>query len=185
MTQKKIKHAGFFIRAISFIIDIIVIAFPIGFSMQFFFGGGNPFSEDFIPSDFSFTNDILPIGITMVTTVLFWVKFGKTPGKFITGIKVVDLNYEKISFIRGIIRYLGYMTGFAVLALSMFLIDSSGVISSSNVNDIYAPSGLILFSYLIVLSGFFFVAFRKDKRSLHDLIAGTCVIVDNKIKQDC
>ncbi len=37
-------------------------------------------------------------------------------------------------------------------------------------------------SYIILCLGFIMIAFREDKRGLHDLIAGTCVIQDKKEK---
>lgn len=51
---------------------------------------------------------IMTLGIPFTYYVWLYTKYGATLGKMLIKIKVVDLNYEKISFSQVIIRLLSY-----------------------------------------------------------------------------
>jgi uncharacterized RDD family membrane protein YckC len=60
---------------------------------------------------------LLPAAIT----IGFWLTLAATPGKLLTGIRVVHSETgERLTFAQGVIRYLGYLISFAPLLLGYF-----------------------------------------------------------------
>ena len=87
----------------------------------------------------------------------FWTWRGQTPGKMIIGAKVVRPDGSPISMGRAFLRYIGYFIYLAMIQLSIAYIHWSLVI-------------------IICVGIFLATALNRDKRGLHDRIAGTVVI---------
>lgn len=127
------KFAGFWKRFVAYVIDHIILGFielviflPILFIMGIVFLDNNRFSnyrysainvpaeiEDLIENVDIFILVIVILMITIVSLVINWLYYalmessGKqaTPGKMILGLKVVDLEGNRISFIRATGRF--------------------------------------------------------------------------------
>ncbi|GGA83493.1 hypothetical protein GCM10011521_22340 [Arenimonas soli] len=92
---------------------------------------------------------------------------GRTPGKYLLGIRVADLSGAPISIPRALLRQ-------AVLSLPFFLngapFDEQTLFSFFGVVlSVLLFGGMFAIVYLFVFN-------RKSRRSLHDLVAGTCVV---------
>jgi len=133
-----VRYAGFWVRAIASLLDGLILGIPILMVLTLIFG------DNWLHQEFSSMDVLYQVVLTAVTVIL-WVNWeGRTPGKKLLGIKVVQgNNYEPVSYSKAILRYLGYFVSFLALGI-----------------------------------GFLMVAFRADKRGLHDLIAGTYVIYE-------
>lgn len=84
----------------------------------------------------------------------FWAWRGQTLGKMVIGAKIVRRDGSPIGLARAILRYAGYFVYFLVMRIG---------------DVVYLP-------YIIVFAAFLIIAFSREKRGLHDLIAGTVVI---------
>jgi uncharacterized RDD family membrane protein YckC len=143
--------AGFWRRAVAFMIDRIILYFAYLFIL---FAGIAALSRGFpldrgMPvrtiMDFSLEFAIsycLAIGlINMSYFTYFHGATGQTPGKMVMGIKVVKVTEEKMTFGTAFLRWVGHLISGAVLYL-----------------------------------GFLWVLIDKRKQSWHDKIAGTFVV---------
>jgi len=87
----------------------------------------------------------------------FWTWRGQTPGKMAVGAKVVKVDGSPVSIWRAFFRYIGY---------SIYLFASTlGV----NYGGWFVPVIIFIFAFLLI-------ALSREKRGLHDRIAGTVVI---------
>lgn len=185
-------------RIISYGIDLILVTIITSFIFTIFTLGTNP--EEYIESYESYMNttnnylndeatedDVIKAEYNMMkssnslmivkigTTIFYFaiIPFlmnGQTIGKKITKIKVISNNdkplHPGLMFLRGLI-------------VSLVLIDIINTVSlmyaspSTWYNITYFTSALTYTTYLVLIE---FAIFRKDKRSLHDLIANTKVI---------
>lgn len=104
----------------------------------------------------------LPAEIVIVYGLLYFVGFwtwrGQTPGKMLIGAKIVRTDGSPVGFIRALLRYIFYL--FPLFTPIMFF----------GANNIAA---LLIILPLVAL---FIIGFNRQKRGLHDFIAGTCVI---------
>jgi uncharacterized RDD family membrane protein YckC len=92
---------------------------------------------------------------------------GRTPGKYLLGIRVADLQGEPLSVPRAMARQV-------VFSLPFFL---NGAPFSADV--VLSPLGAVI--SLLIFGGLFGVIYlyvfnRKTRRSLHDLAVGSCVL---------
>ena len=88
----------------------------------------------------------------------FWWWRGQTPGKMVIGAKVVRTDGRPIGVGRAFLRYLLYLV------------------------PIYGPIPLLAslitgwFTFILPIVGLVAIALSRQKRGIHDLIAGTCVV---------
>jgi len=87
----------------------------------------------------------------------FWTWRGQTPGKMIIGAKVTRTDGSPVGLGRAVIRYIGYFIYLSVIQLSIAYVHWILVI-------------------IICVGIFLATALNRDKRGLHDRIAGTVVI---------
>ncbi len=85
----------------------------------------------------------------------FWTWRGQTPGKMIIGAKIIKKDGSPISLGRAILRYACY---FVYLLIPRF------------------AGGQYWVFFVVIFVAFLVIAFSREKRGLHDLIAGTVVI---------
>jgi len=100
---------------------------------------------------------------------------GQTLGKKIMKIRTVNLDEESPSFVKYLLRIipmyyvlLGSVVPFIISSILVF------IVNSSSFSIIY--SSLVYLFIIISIVSFVMMVIRKDKRGLHDLIAGTKVI---------
>lgn len=108
--HSQVEYAGFFIRLLAYLVDLVLIILfaLISFSM--------------LPSDGSANQSIGVVALLFVyvaipiATVLFWRLKGGTPGKLMVGIKVVRSDtLEKAGLGRLVVRYIVYSLSFIFL----------------------------------------------------------------------
>lgn len=94
-------------------------------------------------------------GILFVYFFGFWWWRGQTPGKMLTRAQIVKRDGSRIGLVRAFLRFLVYTLYFVLIAL----------LGGSYVG------------YIIVgILAFLVIALTKNKRGLHDFVAGTVVI---------
>jgi uncharacterized RDD family membrane protein YckC len=150
------RYAGFWIRLVAAVIDMVVLV-VIAIAVAFIFAlmlvsAGRDLA--------------LLIILVMVTVVLIigWLYnalfessvYMGTPGKILCGIKVTDIAGNRISFGRATLRYLLKDGIIAILRL---------------INDSFT---CIAFIYMV--SDIFVLVINDKKQSIHDIVAGTVVI---------
>lgn len=161
--KTNIRYAGFFIRAMASFIDTLALALPVGFVIYFLSGG-----EWF---DFSTYQQNLQMAMNgnanalsnQPTTSLKWELL------FEVSVLVVTMLFWKNSK--------GGTPGKKLLHIKV--VDAKTFQDISNKQAITRSLGYIP-STLLFGVGFLMVLFRKDKRTLHDLLAQTAVIYEEK-----
>lgn len=148
------KRAGFFIRCLAMIIDLLFLVMLTG---ALLFGGGVLIGKTTGIIDMVLTSrgfEFLPVvtpllEAALISTVcippLYFIMmtavFGQTVGKMIAGIRVVRSSGRPVSILRALIRFFAYV-----------------------------PSGLLLFA------GFLWILWDPGRQGWHDMVADTVVI---------
>ena len=149
--QPKLNHAGFFVRFLAYLFDVIPIVFIVIFILSYVFGldlfdqdsSIDPFTGELTDSAI---NRMLSRNLTLIIWIIYSTVMDASPlrgthGKVNARIRVVDQYGNRISWQRSMLR------------------NGMKIISS-------LPLGL----------GFIWAAFDKEKRAWHDIIAKTFVI---------
>jgi len=160
--MKEVRYAGFWIRFLASLLDTIFLALPVGIVI-FFLSDGNWF-------DFSQYQHNVMMAMsgnthaldTQPQTSLKWELL------FEVSVLVVTMLFWK--------RWRGATPGKKFVHIK--IVDNKTFKDITNRQAITRSFGYIAstFSFLI---GFLMVAFRKDKRGLHDMLAGTIVIYED------
>jgi len=111
------NYASLTRRGIASVVDICIF-FTIEYLILYPIYGSDVFlSPDFFIDEFHF---IITWIIPLIVTILFWRKFGATPGKIALSIKIVDKDTQEFpSLAQSIKRYFGYCLMFLSLGLSI------------------------------------------------------------------
>jgi uncharacterized RDD family membrane protein YckC len=96
--------------------------------------------------------------VGLVYFVGFWTWRGQTLGKMLIGVKVVKTDGSRVDIGRAVLRYLFY------------LVPAFGPIT------FYAARVSGLLQYVLVIAVIVVMSVSKNRRGIHDFIAGTCVI---------
>lgn len=119
-TNHSISHAGFWIRLAAYFIDgflVITVA-----SLLTLLTGSAPFAES------TLDEPLTPFElVSLIVSLLYFIimpvtKFQGTYGKAMLGIKIVDHNYKRISFLRSIGRYLSWILASLIFFIGFLLI---------------------------------------------------------------
>jgi uncharacterized RDD family membrane protein YckC len=143
-----VRYAGFFVRAIAFVIDGVVLSgFGVPLAAAGWFGMragalalGQPAP---VESDETWLTMLTAAWLAMAT-IYFTVlhrSFGQTIGKSMLGLRVQTLDAERLGTMRSLVRALGYAVSSSFLGF-----------------------------------GFLLVALTPRKRGWHDFLAGSCVV---------
>jgi uncharacterized RDD family membrane protein YckC len=103
--------AGFISRLEAFIVDLIILAVAtylanFGFDLVYrffvtlFFRNAPALSGQFTP--------FISIFIVLAYFIYFWDIIGATPGKIIFGLKICRLDGGDVTFVRSVVRFIGY-----------------------------------------------------------------------------
>ena len=105
------------------------------------------------------------VALVVYTGYFIWMhgRWGQTLGKIATGVRVVRIDGEPIGYGRACIRVLIPQLG-TLLQLGSVMMSAS----------FQAASTVLV--VIVLLVDYLMAAFRRDKRALHDLLAGTRVI---------
>ena len=158
--SESVRYAGFWIRFLASMIDTMVLALPIGIIVYALSGG------EWL--DFS-----------QVERSIAFAQNGETMHALQSS-KATQMKWEMVFelLMAGVIiffwkRWAGATPGKRMLGIHV--VDMKTRQAINNKQAIIRYIGYIA-STLILLMGFIMVAFRKDKRALHDLMAETVVI---------
>ncbi len=159
--MNNITYAGFWIRFIASLLDFFILALPIGVVI-YFLSDGNWFdfaqyqqNMNMAMSGNPHATDIQP------KTSTEWELL------FQLSVLAITLFFWK--------KWSGATPGKKMLHIK--IVDATTFGAISNKQAIIRSLGYVL-STLPLLFGFFMAVLRKDKRTLHDLVAGTAVIYD-------
>ena len=113
--MKNLEYAGFWIRFIAVLIDLIVIGIVIWVPLSIIYGSeywaGNKFFHGFWDLFFSY---ILPF----IGTIWFWLRYLGTPGKMALRLKIVNVKTgKKMTLGQSIGRYFAYILSALPLCL--------------------------------------------------------------------
>jgi len=118
------QYAGFVSRLVAFFIDVFIISMILITISWFISTSIKLFQLNSLVHSFSksfpiiitieeilfnpITASLFSLLIIFSYNIFFWTFSGSSPGKSIMGIRIVPLNGNKISILRGLIRYIGY-----------------------------------------------------------------------------
>ncbi len=155
------RYAEFWRRLVAFIIDLVaipVILTPLW--VWYFIGLFGPRSGIYLLAYTTYVVFPVCLLVSFLYFAGFWTWRGQTPGKMAMRVKIVRTNGEPLGLGRAALRSLVYLICFGITCI-VFM-------------DYMCA---IRFIGLIGLIGFIIIAFHKQKKGLHDIIAGTCVVV--------
>ncbi len=160
--MNEIQYAGFWIRFIASLLDTFFLALPVGVVIYFLSNGAwfdlSAYQQNLI---YAMNGDAQAALSHQVQTSFSWEMV------FEISVLVVTIIFWR--------RWRGATPGKKLVKIK--IVDAKTFGSITNVQAITRSLGYIV-SILPFLFGFFMIAFRKDKRALHDLLAGTVVIYD-------
>ena len=155
-----VRYAGFWIRVWASLIDTIVLALPLGIIVYVLSGGEwFDFSQMQRSIAFAQNGEVLNALQSSKATQMKWEMV------FELLMAAVIILFWK--------RWAGATPGKKMLGIHVVDLKTHQAINNKQAIIRYIG---YLASTLILLMGFFMVAFRKDKRALHDLMAETIVI---------
>ena len=99
---------------------------------------------------------------------VFWRFSGQTPGKMLFKMKIVDADGNTVSIYRATLRSVLLVTP----AITIYLVVS--VLTHLTSENMFFL--LVILTSVVILLHFFMIILDNKKRTLHDRIAGTCVI---------
>lgn len=167
-----IKVVGFWRRVRMTLLDWVIAVIPITilyiFSLKFSIR----------------TESVLPFVIYWlffsVTMIFFTVKYGGTLGKLIMKAKIVDNHGRNLTIVRSIYRIIFYI----IYAISMIILLNEAIymkVDEKNIGNYMANSNgvigqiILIISFVSIISALF-VAFNRNRRAIHDFLAGSYVI---------
>jgi len=135
--QNEVRYAGFWLRFVAYIIDDLILGF-VGFLISLPFIGGIIFSALGIAENPENTENLAMglvgifgsiFGLVVVVVVMGWLYFAlmessknqATFGKIALGLKVTDLEGNRISFARATGRYFGKIISGMIMYIGYIL----------------------------------------------------------------
>ena len=162
--KDNIKYAGFWIRFIASFLDTVFLALPVAIVIYFLSDGSwFDFSQYQQNIAYAMSGNADKALSNQPQTSLKWELL------FEVSVLVVTVMFWR--------RWRGATPGKRFVHIK--IVDAKTFEDVNNTQAITRSIGYIV-STLAFLIGFIMVAFRKDKRGLHDLLAGTSVIYDSK-----
>lgn len=100
------QYAGFWIRFVAFLIDIIFLTVVVTVPLSFLY---NPECTT-ESGQIDMTCALMNIMIPLILTIFFWLRFLGTPGKILLELKVVDAQtFQALSLVQAVVRYFAYI----------------------------------------------------------------------------
>jgi len=160
--QKTPQYAGFWIRFIASFLDTLFLALPVGI-LIYFLSDGNWF-------DFSQYQQNIQMALSANTHALDTQPQTSLKWELLFEISVllITMLFWK--------RWRGATPGKKFVHIK--IVDAKTFADITNTQAITRSFGYIASTFAFLL-GFIMVAFKKDKRGLHDLLAGTAVVYED------
>jgi uncharacterized RDD family membrane protein YckC len=157
----EVKYAGFWVRFIASLVDTFVLALPIGI-VVYFLSDGNWFDFSLYQQNLQMAMSGNPNALNMQPqTSMKW-----------------ELLFEFLVLLVTVIfweKFKGTTPGKRFVNIK--IVDAQTLKDIDNKQAITRSIGYIA-SSIILFGGFLMIAFRKDKKGLHDILAGTAVIYE-------
>jgi len=163
MSNSEVRYAGFWIRFIASFLDTLFLALPVGI-LIYLLSGGNWF-------DFAQYQQNLQMAMSGNPHALDNQPYTSFRWELLFEISVLVVTVIFWD------RWRGATPGKKFVHIK--IVDAKTFEDITNKQAITRSLGYIP-STLLLGIGFFMIAFRKDKRALHDLLAGTAVIYDEE-----
>jgi len=157
--SKEVRYAGFWVRLIASFLDTLFLALPVGVVI-YFLSGGEWFDIDQYIQNLQMAMAANPHAIDNQPKTSF-----KWELIFEISVLVVTVIFWD--------KWRGATPGKKLVHIKV--VDAKTFDDIDNKQAITRSFGYIV-STLLLLVGFFMVAFREDKRALHDLLANSAVI---------
>ena len=160
--MREVRYAGFWIRFLASLLDTLFLALPVAIVI-YFLSDGNWF-------DFSQYQQNMMMAMSGNTHAL-----DKQPQTSMQW----EMLFEVVTLLITLLfwkRWRGATPGKKFVHIK--IVDAKTLKDINNIQAITRSFGYIV-STLAFLLGFIMVAFRKDKRGFHDLLAGTVVIYED------
>ncbi|OOG71166.1 RDD family protein [Flavobacterium sp. A45] len=171
-------YAGFWTRFASLLLDAI-ITLPIIYLTLYLNGlGKNIYFYTLIPN----------FGFGLWYYIYLTKKYGGTPGKLITGMKIIKLNGESIEWREAFLRHsvLLALTLLSIIMMSSCLLSADEIIFNnlgwlkrSQYLMSLSPLFFLIYTWatnIWIYSEFIVLLTNKRKRAIHDYIAGTVIV---------
>ncbi|MGE4419077.1 MAG: RDD family protein [Sulfurimonas sp.] len=162
--MSEVRYAGFWVRFFASLMDTLFLALPVGI-LIYFLSDGNWFDFSQFQQNISYAMS----GNAQKALANQPPKSLKWELLFEVSVLLVTLLFWK--------KFQGATPGKKFFHVK--IVDAKTLENIDNKQAITRSLGYIA-STLILLIGFLMVAFRDDKRGLHDLLAGTAVIYDSQ-----
>lgn len=161
---ENITYAGFWIRFLASFLDTLFLAVPVGIVIYFLSDGSwFDFTQFQQNMQHAMSGNVTNALSSQPKTSFTWELI------FEISVLVVTVLFWK--------KWRGATPGKKFVGIK--IVDAKTLSDINNKQAITRSLGYII-STLLLLIGFLMVAFRKDKRSLHDLLADTVVIYEPK-----
>jgi len=163
--MKEVRYAGFWIRFVASFLDTLFLAVPVAVVI-YFLSDGNwfDFSQYQQNMAYAMSGNATKALETQPQMSMRWELL------FEVSVLLVTMVFWK--------RWRGATPGKKFVHIK--IVDSKTFEDIDNKQAITRSFGYIV-STLVLLLGFIMVAFKKDKRGLHDMLAGTSVIYEKEI----
>ena len=127
----QLQHAGFISRAIAFVLDLIVMSVAIfatialteavlGFFTLYGLIGQRVVQSDLFRNLLFALIALASAGIAIGYPVGCWVLLGQTPGKMLTGVRIVRIDGQPLTVRRALLRFFGYWLSAIPLGIGFF-----------------------------------------------------------------
>ncbi len=115
----QVEYAGFWIRFLASVLDSLLLLMVIVPLLLMFYGPGVLFATESPGLAYDIINYVLPI----IAVIIFWQYRAATPGKLMMDIYIVDADtLGQPTFVRLLLRYIGYYVSILTLFLGFFWI---------------------------------------------------------------
>ncbi len=162
--MNEVRYAGFLVRFVASFADTLFLALPVAIVI-YFLSDGNWFDLEIYKQNIAYamSGNAAKALASQPQTSLRWELL------FEMSVLIVTMLFWK--------RWRGATPGKKFVNIK--IVDSKTFEDIDSKQALTRSLGYIV-STMVLLLGFIMVAFRKDKRGLHDLLAGTVVIYDEK-----
>lgn len=115
--MSKQEYAGFWVRVVAILIDLIIMTIVLYIPLSFIYGEEYWAGGQLI---YGFWDILLGYVVPVVATIWFWLRFFGTPGKMVLKLKIVDSKTgNKLSVWQAIGRYFAYIPAMLPLGLGL------------------------------------------------------------------
>jgi uncharacterized RDD family membrane protein YckC len=115
--QTDVEYAGFWLRLAAYIIDGIVLYLP-NYLLLKLFNVGNLFD---INAGFEPLSMVVSFAVYLYFPIMESSKWQATLGKRLVDIKVTDLQGDRISFVKALVKYIGTYISFITLCIGFMM----------------------------------------------------------------